>query len=204
MPRLPVRVFAVACAIGAFALMPPPALRAQAPQSPPAPPPAEPARGATITCEVFCSQTKLRTANARIRWSAPGSALRAAGIESGTAAATRLETTVFRDGFTKGLFVRLPIAGSGEVGILPLAEQPRQSQLRAYQIRVIEIAPPVRRTEAAGGDESGVVVEGLEPGVQYTWRAVIEAASRRVISVTATCEAPVCPADMVPEGRRER
>lgn len=202
MPRVPIRALAVACAIGVSAIVPTHALRAQVP--PPAPQPtAEQGRGAVLTCEVFCSQTKLRTGNARIRWSVPTATLRAAGLESGAVSTTRLEATVFHDGFAKGLFVKLPIAGSGEVGILPLAQQPQQAQLRAYQIRVVEIAPPVRRTEAAGGDEGGVVVEGLEPGVQYTWRAVVEAASRQVVSLTATCEAPTCPADMVDE-KRER
>jgi hypothetical protein len=202
MTRVPFRFAVLACALGACALLSS-ALRAQTPP-PPAQPPADAGSGVTLTCEVFCSQTKLRTSNARIRWSAPGAALRAAGIDAASRAATRLETTVFRDGFAKGLFVRLPLSGSGQVGILPLAQQPQQSQLRAYQIRVIEIESPVRAQVAGGADEGGVVVEGLEPGVQYTWRAVLEASSHQVVSLTATCDAPVCPADMVPERRQER
>lgn len=205
MARVPDQLVCAACVVAAFALLPRPALRAQAPPAPATQPQAEQAQGGVrLTCEVFCSQTKLRTANARIRWTVPGATLRAAGIESAAATTTRLETTVFRDGFAKNLFIALPIAGRGEVGIQPLAQQPQQAQRRAFQIRVIEVAAPSRVTEAGGADEHAVVVENLEPGVLYTWRAVVEAGSNRVVSLTATCEAPVCPADMVPDGRQER
>jgi len=48
------------------------------------------------------------------------------------------------------------------------------------------------------------VIENLEPGVNYTWRVAIETAAGRIVSAPITCEAPVCPADIVrgPGGAR--
>jgi hypothetical protein len=43
------------------------------------------------------------------------------------------------------------------------------------------------------------VVEGLEPGVNYTWRIAIETESGRIVSESTTIRAVVCPADMAPE-----
>ena len=59
--------------------------------------------------------------------------------------------------------------------------------LTAERVRA-HMADPAARTS--------VEVEGLEPGMRYTWRLVIETADGREISETVTCEAPVCPADM--------
>ncbi len=152
----------------------------------------------TVECEVFCSAERLRTGNARLRWNVAGPALE--GVASLAAVKQNLEVTVYSGGFAKGLAATLPIA-AGASPDKPIAalEAPNRPGLRAYQLRVIEVEQP-RTLEAVqgGGSTMGVVVEGLEPGMNYTWRLTIETPGGRVVSPEASCEAPVCPADMVP------
>jgi hypothetical protein len=109
-----------------------------------------------------------------------------------------LEATVCKGGFDKDLMVSLPI---GQTALeRPVAPQVRNQgrPTRAFQISLIEVERP--RTEAAAADapaEMSAVVEGLEPGVTYTWRVAIAAASGRIVSPTVSVQAKVCPADMV-------
>ena len=148
-----------------------------------------------LSIETFCSETKLRTSNARIRWSIPRAVLDAAGIAGVAAARQSLEATVYKNGFEKGLLVALPI-GTATVDrpVVPLT-QGRSQPPRAFQLRLIEFAQP--RVDAAAASEMTAVVENLEPGVNYTWRIAIDAPSGRMVSPTATAQARVCPADMV-------
>jgi len=153
--------------------------------------------GLTVTCQVFCSQTKLGSSNARIRWSLSGPALAARGLKSLSTAKQNLDVTVFYNGLEKGLFVTLPISGQMPQGPIASLAQPKQSQLPAYRIQIVEIEQPRQAAESAG-TEMGVVIENLEPGVNYTWRVVIETPAGRVVSAPVTCQAPTCPVDSAP------
>jgi hypothetical protein len=147
----------------------------------------------TLSLETFCSETKLRTSNARIRWSIPGAVLDAAAVASGRQS---LEATVYKNGFEKGLLVALPIgAATVERPVVPLA-QGRPQLPRAFQLRLIEFAQPRVDAVAAAPGEMTAVVENLEPGVTYTWRIAIDAPSGRMVSSSVTGQARVCPADM--------
>ena len=149
--------------------------------------------GLTITCEVFCSETKLRTSNARIRWHATKPGPEAARLLAGT---PTLQATVFAQGFEKNLYVTVP---SGPGAPRQAAAVPRQAErqqpLRAFQFRVLQVEQA--RTSAAGTPESGVVIEDLEPGMLYRWRLVIEAGGASIISPVVVCKASVCPADII-------
>lgn len=151
----------------------------------------------TVTVDVFCSDTKLRTSNARIRWSMPRAALEASGLVNLAAAKQSLEATVYRDGFEKGLLVSLPISQATPDRPVAALVQEKQPKLRAFQFSLINIEQPKGALAAQGG-EMGAVVEGLEPGVNYTWRIAIDTASGRIVSPSVTSQAMVCPADMVP------
>lgn len=174
--------------------------------TPPAPEREAAAAGLVLTCEVYCSETKLRTANARLRWRlVPGGTLDAARAGALSTAEQRLQTTVFKNGFEKDLYVSLPVSqrdAAGYENAVPsgaLARQGRGVQ-RAYQIRVIEVARPRSADQfAAGAEETAAVIENLEPGMNYTWRLVIEADSDNLVSPAVRCRAPICPADMVRE-----
>ena len=152
--------------------------------------------GLTITCEVYCSDTKLRTANARIRWHASKDAPEAARLAT---APHRLQVTVFYQGFEKNQYVTVPIGEPGTPAPRAAGAAPDRRPLRAYQFQVIETERP--RTTDVAAIEQGVVLEGLEPGINYSWRVVAETAAGNVTSAVVMCQAPVCPADMVDEPR---
>ncbi len=154
--------------------------------------------GLALTCEVFCSPTKLRTSNARICWNLPPSAFEGRSPET---AEQNLQTTVFKKGFEKGLFVTLPVtAATRERPITPILA-PKQARLRAYQIQIIDIERRKSAHLPAGGAEVCAVIEGLEPNVNYTWRIQVGTAAGRVVSPSVRCQAQVCPADLVRETR---
>jgi hypothetical protein len=158
-----------------------------------------------VNVEDFCSPTKLRTSNARIRWSMPSDVLAAAQVSSLSSARQSLEATVFHRGFEKGLFVSIPMTQATPDSPIAARAPGKTSKLRAFQFFLIQVEQP--KAAAQNSTEMAAVVEGLEPGVDYTWRIAIETDSGRLVSVPATSEAVVCPADMVPTppvNRRKR
>lgn len=159
----------------------------------------ESSTGLTLVAEVFCSETRLRTANVRVRWSLSPAARSAIGFAPPKQS---LDTTVFKGGFDKGLFVTMPIpAATPPNPVAPLAQaatQTRQTPLRAYQIQLVEVQQPRAAPGAAAeSGEIAAVIENLEPGVNYTWRLTIEAPSGKTASAPVTVTAPTCPADMI-------
>lgn len=154
----------------------------------------------TLEVEGFCSETRLRTVNARVTWRAAAPAL-APGAASLAGATQRLETTVFKNGFDRGQFVALPIGDASVerpvAAIAPPAAAQQAPARRAYQIRLIAVNASRPSAAVAGAAEMDAVVENLEPGVTYTWRLALDAPAGRLVSPSVTLRAPVCPADLV-------
>ncbi len=157
---------------------------------------AEPAvRAADLTCEVYCSETKLRTVNAKLSWIGPSVAPEARPgdeLAGGTEpVAEQLQTTVYKGGFDKDLYASFLLSGE--------AAEPRPaSDLPAYDLEVLGVERPPELRPSGTDDEPArttVEIEGLEPGMSYTWRVVIETAGGQEITETVTCEAPTCTAD---------
>lgn len=151
-------------------------------------PAADPATDSGLTCEVYCSETELRTAIARISWTGPGA--------SGPAAAEILQTTVYKGGFDRDLYASFPLGGGAA---------PEAPSLPAYDLEILEIGRPAAASggpapEADSEARTSVEIGGLEAGIKYIWRVVVETAAGRQISETVTCEAPVCTADYQPGG----
>jgi hypothetical protein len=152
--------------------------------------------GLTIACEVFCSETRLRTSNARIRWYASKTDAPA----SAAAAPTMLQTTVFAQGFEKNLYVNVPLGADATPQPPPAAAAAatqRQRPLRAFQFKVLQLEGP--RASAVDTPESGIVVEDLEPGTTYRWRLATADGAATGRSPVVVCKALVCPADLVRE-----
>jgi len=155
--------------------------------------------GLTLEVEGFCSQVRMRTSNARITWRVTAPAL-TAGLASLAPTAQRLETTVFKNGFERGLFVTLPITAAAPdrpvAAVAPptAAQQPAR---RAYQIRLIEMSAVRAAAADDGASEMDVVVENLEPGMNYSWRLTIDAPSARMVSPVVSLRARICPSDEV-------
>lgn len=153
--------------------------------------------GLTIDVVGFCSTSVPRTSNARLTWRAAATAL-GAGIASLSAATQRLETTVFKNGFERGLFVALPVGSAvADRPVAAVAQTPAAQQLssrRAFQIRMTSVEPTPRSVVDAGSDMEAVV-ENLEPGVNYTWRLTVDTPAGRIVSKPVTLRAPICPTD---------
>ena len=160
-------------------------------------------QGLTLSAQVFCSETKLRTVNVRLNWSLTTVARDAVKVATLAGAKQTLDTTVYAQGFEKGLYATLPVPAGGAVKVVPAvvnqapAAQPARETPRAFQIRLLEARPVPPDTRDLTSGEFEVVVEDLEPGVNYTWRLTIETPSGKLVSAPVTVQAPVCPADMI-------
>jgi hypothetical protein len=152
----------------------------------------------TITVDSFCSDTKLRTSNARVRWSIPGVALEATGVRDFGTAKQSLEVTVYKNGFDKGLLASVPIQQATPERPVAAQAQQKRPIPRAFQFSLIEVEQPKTSPATQGDADMGAVVEGLEPGVNYTWRIAIETSSGKIVSAPVTSQATTCPADMAP------
>jgi hypothetical protein len=162
-----------------------------------------------LTCEVSCSETKLRTAVARLTWTGPGT-LQGQTLVPGADAAVqgeRIDASVYADGFASDHYASFPtVATDAEMAPQGLAAAQAET-LPAYNLSIVDVdrdssadAELMGLTAATDAGEmkvSTVVVEGLEPGLNYTWRLVVETADGFEVSDTVICQAPVCTADML-------
>ena len=158
--------------------------------------------GLILSAEAFCSPTKLRTSNVRLRWSISADARATAKLTSLADAKQTLDTTVYLNGFEKGIYVSLPVAGRVDAPRTPVAPattqaaQLRRTPPRAFQIRLIESGPTAAKIARDAGEFSAVI-EDLEPGVNYKWRLTVEGPSGKLVSDPVEIQAVTCPADMI-------
>jgi hypothetical protein len=160
---------------------------------------APPADVVGLLCEVVCSDTKPRTAIARISWNEstpPGSAARA-GV---AAREQHLSATVFKGGFEDDLYVRFRTEDV-ETDVLPLSARGRvETPVPALDIRLTGVERPAAPTDAAGAalaapQRAAAVIEGLEAGVNYYWQITTTSPTGEEVTGLARCQAPVFPAD---------
>lgn len=158
-------------------------------------------------CEAFCSESKLRTANARLIWIGPGMPLGASALGGRQVQQEQIETTVFKNGFRKNLQANFPVLDSAVATAKAMTPSVgAAAKLPAYQLQIIEAQKPAiagasarRMAEASPQQqERSLVIEGLEPGLTYYWRLRFQTADGWAESQAIACEAPVCPADMQP------
>lgn len=202
------RMFLRAGAALAFAIVPP-ALSFCHPSSPPAAsaqetPPARSENG-ELECVSYCSATRPGTSLMEVRWRLADAAmgeteLRASARQQG------LEATVYSDGFSRGLYVvapavraKAPFRRPGAREGAPAAAQPRppvglDKLIVADVATRLDAAAPtfrlMRNAPAAAGEWLAVRLEGVSPGLDYTYR-------RTGGSSVVTCPAVVCPVDRI-------
>lgn len=161
--------------------------------------PPEDASG-SLTCEVYCSETRLRTAVARLSWISPRMFQGASPTPAGPVA-EELQTTVFKNGFAKDLYARFPTLSSGEDPQPAAAAALPEPKMRAYDLEIRRVEPPtappgsLMPSADVPAARTTVEIEDLEPGMTYTWRIVTGTAGGQEVAETVTCVAPVCPAD---------
>jgi hypothetical protein len=162
--------------------------------------------GLIVSAEAFCSTTKIRTSSVRLRWSLSSQERTKNQLPRLAGATQRIETTVFLNGFEKGLFVTLPVPPASTpaakfpaVQATTEAPQMRQALPRSFQIRLVEARPATDREIPGGDDEFTAVVEDLEPGLNYKWRLTIDGPAGAVVSVPVELQAVTCPVDEAEE-----
>jgi len=160
----------------------------------PGPAPVRVEPGLVLHVEGVCSETKLMTSNALLRWSMPKAAIDTYGLAGFAAARQNLEVTVYKNGFATGLLMTFPLGQTAQGRQPPRLAQAVRPQLRAFQINLINVGQP--KVEAAAS-ELEATVESLEPGVNYTWRVAIDTPGARIVSAPVTMEAVTCVADIV-------
>ena len=152
--------------------------------------------GMTLTVEPFCSETRLRTSNARLHWSVNKATLEASNLTALATTTQNIETTVYKNGFEKGLMLRLPIARTDAESSLAIQSKAAQPRFRAFQIELTAVEHLKTSLSADTEGEMTAVVEDLEPAMNYSWRVTMETSTGRATSSTTTIQALVCPADL--------
>lgn len=142
-------------------------------------------RSPSLRVEVACSRTRLRTGVAIIS----GEPLAAVGAPD-----LRLDVAVDKEGFARGAYTTLlPLSGGRTFRkSAPAAEL----YARALDLRVAT-GEDARLTPKADG---AVVVEQLEPGLNYFWRVARRTDRGWVAGEVVRVEAPTCVADMQERG----
>ena len=134
-------------------------------------------------CRVFCSEEKLRTPVAELTWRSTEARL----------STSRIEVTVYKDGFQTGSYVALGSTEGARSIRLPQTRKTQELIPALTELVVVEARSSRVRSGAVA-----VRIEGLEPGLNYFWRVVSTTTGRQIAEGTTKCQAPVCPADMQP------
>lgn len=160
------------------------------------------AAGMVLHCEVSCGRTPKRAGVARITWTMPERGLQAAGATSPSLSRPILDASVFKGRFIPDNYVELPVMRSqaGALAAQPTASSRVASSrvASAYDLRVTDYNQATsaeRAPDAVPDAEDVVVVEGLAPGMVYTWRLRIPVGDGFVESAMVSCQAPTCPVD---------
>jgi hypothetical protein len=159
-----------------------------------------------VECVSYCSTTRPGTAIMEVRWRLADRLLSATDLRA-RASQQRLDVTVYSDGFDRGLYATVTAVkpkapfrmAAGGVTVGPTA----QRKLPGLEKLVItDVATRVDRPAksfllmqpmpGAAADAEWVTVrmEGLDPGMEYTYR--IPGAN-----LVITCQAVVCPVDRI-------
>ncbi|MDO8208517.1 MAG: hypothetical protein Q7T38_11990 [Gallionella sp.] len=148
------------------------------------------AEQSSMTCQVRCSDTRLRTGIAELSWFSPPGA-------SATRVQPTLDVSVFHGGFKSGLYQSFGVIGEGGV---PKAKAGASRDVksegrttRAYDLKLHVSEKSRAVAEASGGKtRQQIEIENLEPGLLYRFRLGNAGQGDQEVA----CEAPVCPADM--------
>ena len=129
-----------------------------------------------------------------------------------------LEVTVYSEGFERGLFATVPAlkpkalfrARSRGDGLTPAVQVQGRRIPGLEKLTIIDVATRLKQpaqplrllpaiADTAAGEWVTILLEGLEPGMEYTYRV-------RGGQSVVTCQAVVCPVDeiLIPRKRANR
>lgn len=164
-----------------------------------------------VGAEAYCSPTKPGTALVELKWRVSNRRMSQPEL-SARAAQQDVEVTVYRDGFERGLFARLPsVAPRARFTVAPQAATAGQAIPGLAKLTVTDVVtsrdtnrPDRMRLFSPAADDTEFVVtqiEGLEPGLNYYWRLPSVVDGQRPVVTSA---GPVCPVDYRTPQKRTR
>lgn len=141
-------------------------------------------RSPSLRVAVACSRTKLRTGVAIIS----GEPVAAVGAPD-----LRLDVAVDKEGFARGAYATLlPLSGGR-------AFRPNASAAELYA-RALDLRVADEGAVPAPKPDGAVVIERLEPGLNYFWRVARRTDRGWIAGEIVRVEAPTCVADMQERG----
>ena len=158
---------------------------------------------AAASCEAYCSGDRPGVSVIELRWPVSTAPMGAAAVRA-AAANQSLEVTVYDDGFERGLFARVgavqPKAGFRAAVAPGAAEQriPGIARLVVAEVATTQDRGPAGRfrlmaagPQGSAPDSMFTRIEGVEPGLNYSWRVPSPSGPPLVL----TCQAATCPVD---------
>ncbi|MEK7408166.1 MAG: hypothetical protein AAB225_24105 [Acidobacteriota bacterium] len=156
---------------------------------------------AELVCQSYCSPVKPGTPVIEVRWRLSPGPLAPADVRARLNQQS-VDVTVYSDGFQRGLFANLPAVKPKAVFALrrpagvALKHIPGLEKLTVSDVvtsRDSNRAARLRLFVAEPGSPESVVirVEGVDPGMNYSWRVPTLEGGRTVV----TCRAAICPVD---------
>jgi hypothetical protein len=154
-----------------------------------------------FACQSYCSVDRPGTPIMEVKWRISPGPLAAAELRS-RVSQQRLEATVYSDGFDRGLYVTLPsIQPKAVFSRRPGAAAQQRSIPGLTRLVVTEVTTTQDRARsqtfkllanaAVDAEWAAVRIEGIDPGLEYTYRAPAIGGGRTLI----TCQAATCPVD---------
>lgn len=142
-----------------------------------------------LRCEVFCSETRLRTGGMELSWSTDALHLR--GDRQ------RLDVTIFKTGFEDNRYTSLlPIERGQPFRALDPVNPSDLPATQAMYMSVEEVNADTARGFIM------VKLEGSEPSLSYAWRVLVQDRNTWLPGGVVRCRAPICPADMQDTNQR--
>lgn len=137
-----------------------------------------------LECETDCTEAVPREPIAELTWRATEAELNQQS----------LEVTAYKNGFEKGLLVRLFPRTIEPPGVVSQPEPPQQQQLPGLDRIAISQVNVLRDPDLVV-----VRVAGVQGGVNYFWR-LRNADGSATLSSVVRCKVLACPTDLKPEG----
>jgi hypothetical protein len=132
-----------------------------------------------FTAATFCTETAPRRGLARLVWR----------TEAHLQGSQRLDVTVYKSGFDRGMYVTMWPLEKGRTS------QDVQTRLPARPDKQIVFLTLIDLRISVDNQVTDLLLEGLQPGVNYFWRVSTRTAQGWVPSGFGVSPGPICPND---------
>ena len=153
-------------------------------------------------CTSYCSREQPGTSVIEILWRFSPTPLAVAESRKRLTQQT-IQVSVYKDGFERGLFATLPSVTPKAIFRLNKAQIPGMRNLVVTRVGTTSDTSARTRLRllnapGAPAESAAVRVDGVQPGMAYTWRVPAIAGGFQLV----TCRAAICPVDSEAEPPR--